>query len=100
MIETLLSYGKDAKKSQLTSSLFYADDPDRMHSIDFAAANGNSGLYKRSRFITQSRPLNMLGRIHADVFFQDRYLLNEVNVKIKLVTSRNSFCLMAVRNLK
>ena len=37
----------------------------------------------------------MLGRIHADMFFQDRYLLNEVNVKIKLVRSRNSFCLMA-----
>jgi len=95
MFETLLSYGADAKASQLTSSLFYADDADRMNSIDFAAANRNSGLYKRSRFISQSRSLDMLGRIHADMFFQDRYLLNEVNVKIKLVRSRNSFCLMA-----
>ena len=93
MIETLLSYGADAKASQLTSSLFYADDADRMNSIDFAAPNRNNGLYKRSRFITESRPLDMLGRIYADMFFQDRYLLNEVNVKIKLVRSRNSFCL-------
>jgi len=100
MIETLLSYGADAKASQLTSSLFYADDADRMNSIDFAAANRNNGLYKRSRFITESRPLDMLGRIHADMFFQDRYLLNEVNVKIKLVRSRNSFCLMAGEEFK
>ena len=68
------------------------NDSDRMRSIDFAAANRNSGLYKRSRFISQSRPLDMLpmmmlGRIHDDMFFQDRYLLNEVNVKIKLVRS-------------
>jgi len=27
MIETLLSYGADAKQSQLTSALFYADQP-------------------------------------------------------------------------
>jgi len=76
MIETLLSYDADAKAYQLTSSLFYADDADRMHSIDFAAANRNSGLCERSRFISQSRPLDTLGRIHADMFFQDRYLLN------------------------
>ena len=51
-------------------------------------------------FISQSRPLDMLGRIHADMFFQDRYLLNEVNVKIKLVMSRNSFWLMAGEEFK
>jgi len=42
----------------------------------------------------------MMGRIHADMFFQDRYLLNEVHVKIKLVKSRNSFCLMAANEFK
>jgi len=42
----------------------------------------------------------MMGRIHADMFFQDRYLLNEVHVKIKLVRSRNSFCLMSAEEFK
>jgi len=37
----------------------------------------------------------MIARIHADIFFQNRYLLNQVNIKIKLVRSRNSFCLMS-----
>jgi len=50
MIETLLSYGNDAKTSQLASALFYPDQPDRMNVVDFAEAARNSGLYKRSRF--------------------------------------------------
>ena len=38
----------------------------------------------------------MIGRIHSDVFFQDRCLLNEVNVKVRLVRSKNEFCLMSI----
>jgi len=36
----------------------------------------------------------MMGRLHADIFFQDRYMLNEVGVKIKLIRSKNAFCVM------
>ena len=100
MIETLLSYGNDTKKSQLTSALFYPDQLDRMDVVDFAAAARNSGLHRRSRFTHTSRAVDMMGRIHADMFFQDRYLLNEVHVKIKLVRSRNSFCLMTADAFK
>ena len=100
MIETLLSYGDDAKNSQLTSALYYLDQPDRMNVVDFAEAARNSGLYKRSRFTAASHVVDMMGRIHADMFFQDRYLMNEVHVKIKLVRSRNSFCLMSANEFK
>jgi hypothetical protein len=37
----------------------------------------------------------MIGRIHTDICFQDRYMLNEVNAKIKLIRSQDAFCLMA-----
>ena len=100
MIETLLSYGADAKQSHLTSALFCADQPACMYAIDFAEANRISGLYARSRSIAASRSVDMMGRIHANMFFQDRYLLNEVHVKIKQVRSRNSFCLMAANEFK
>ena len=43
LLETLLSYGGDAKKSQLTSALYYHDQADRMDSVAFDAT-GNSGL--------------------------------------------------------
>jgi len=100
MIETLLSYGDDAKKSQLTSALYYADEPDRMDAVDFDAGTRNSGLYTRSRLTVQSHVVDMMGRIHADMFFQDRYLVNEVHVKIKLIRSRNAFCLMSADEFK
>ena len=97
MLETLLSYGEDAKKSQLTSALFYKDQAGTMDSIVVAGENvaaRNDGLMKRRSIASQSRAFDMMGRLHADIFFQDRYMLNEVGVKIKLVRSKNAFCVM------
>ena len=54
MIETLLSYGGDAKESQLTSELFYKDVAGKMDVVDFQEAGRNPGLYKRSRFTNLS----------------------------------------------
>jgi len=98
MLETLLSYGEDAKKSQLTSALFYKDQAGTMDSINFGdnPALRNDGLVKRRSVIRESREFDMMGRLHADIFFQDRYMLNEVGVRIKLIRSKNAFCVMGV----
>lgn len=72
MLETLLSYGEDAKKSQLTSALFYKDQADRMDSVDFDDNAVNEGLFKRRALAVESRTFDMMGRLHADIFFQDR----------------------------
>jgi hypothetical protein len=37
----------------------------------------------------------MIGHIHSDIFFQEKYMLNEVNAKIKLIRNSDAFCLMA-----
>jgi len=100
MLETLLSYGEDAKKSQLTSALFYKDQADRMDSVDFDDDAVNEGLFKRRALAVESRTFDMMGRLHADIFFQDRYMLNEVSVKIKLVRSKDAFCLMGATGCK
>ena len=42
----------------------------------------------------------MIGRLHADIFFQERYMLNEVGVKITLVRSKDAFCLMGTAKTK
>ena len=95
MLETLLSYGHDAKKTQLTSALFYKDDAGRMDSVDFDNDDAlNRGLVKRREFSRASTTFDMMGRLHADIFFQERYMLNEVGVKIKLVRSKDTFCIM------
>ena len=82
-VETLLSYGSDA-----TSAIFYQDEAGKMDD------NANSGLVKRKAFSATSREIGMVGRIHSDIFFQERYMLNEVNMRIKLIRNNDAFCLM------
>jgi len=98
ILETLLSYGQDAKKTQLTSGLYYKDAAGQMDTVELREGDDvvpNEGLVKRSQHTNQSRVVDMMGRLHADIFFQDRYMLNEVNVKIKLVRSKDAFCVMS-----
>jgi len=92
MLETLLSYGEDAKRSQLTSALFYNDQAGRMNYVDFGKEEDmNEGLVKRRVFVRLSRTFDMMGRLHADIFFQDRYMLNEVSVKISWCAAKTPF---------
>ena len=93
MTETLLSYGEDAKRTQLTFALFYKDRTGRMDSVDLADNAANDGLVKRRALGLDSRTFDMMGRLHADIFLQDRYMINEVGVKIKLTRIRDDFCL-------
>jgi hypothetical protein len=84
-IENLLSYGPAAKKSQLTSCLFYKDEASKMDKTNPLADDDddrNSGLARRAAFTRASCEIDLIGRIHPDIFFQSRYLLNEVNMKI------------------
>jgi hypothetical protein len=95
-IETLLSYGFDAKTSQLTSALFYkgeAGKMDKPNELAASAADRNSGLASRQTYASESHEIGMIGCIHTDICFQDRYMLNEVNAKIKLIESQDAFCL-------
>jgi len=67
-METLLSFGEDAKRSQLTSSLFFKDEARRMDSMTLVEATRNDGFHHRRTLAAQSREFDMMG--HADIFFQ------------------------------
>ena len=98
MIETLLSYGHDAKHSQLSSALYFKDTAGNMDVVNPTIADDadpNVGLKSRYEFTQRSRVVDMIGRIHSDIFFQNKYLLNGVNMKIKLIRSKNEFCLVS-----
>ena len=97
-IESLLSYEPQAKNSQLTAALFYKDtagNMDRPNPEQANAGERNYGLQKRASFMDKGVIVDMIGRIHSDIVFQDRYMLNEVNVKVRLVRNKDSFCLMS-----
>ena len=94
LIETLLSYGKEAKESQLTMGLYYKDTAGSMNDIN----DGNAGLVARRRFTSDSRTVQLIGKIHSDMFFQSRYLLNGVDLKLKLHRNSDRLVLMATEN--
>lgn len=95
-IETLLSYGSTAKQSQLTSALYYKDVAGHMENANPHDANArNLGFKKRFSFVEDSRVVDMVGTIHNDLFFQDKYIPNDVGVRIRLVRQKDAFALMS-----
>jgi hypothetical protein len=92
-IETILNFSKDAKDSHLTSALFYKAG--KMDVVNPLAQDANTGLTQRHAYTRESKSVTMEGRIHSDLFAQDRYIFFAVPIKIKLVRSRNPFCLVS-----
>ena len=95
-LETLLSYGSDAKTSQLTSELWFLDEP-ALNQIDpyLEDEPNNEGFATRGRLTSESKPIEMMGRLHCDIFQQDRYLMSNIEMNIKLIRSPEPFHLMA-----
>ena len=95
-LEKLLSYGEEAESTHLTSSLFYKDTAGKMDEPDPTKgnANVNLGLKKHALFTSESRVVDMIGRLHGDIFNQEKYLLDMVKVHLRLHRSKQPFCLM------
>ena len=89
MMKMLLGFGQDAKASQLTSALMFKDRSGHMDDV-----TTNTGHYERKKYIGNSKALDLEGPLFHDLFEMDRYLLNMVDVKLKLYRNRPSFCLM------
>lgn len=93
MIQTLLSYGTDTKKSQLTSQLWVKDITG--HFDDNDVKNGsNTALYSRSLLLSESQICDLEGPHLHDLFNLDRYIVNGVAINVKLYRSRPEFCLI------
>ncbi len=90
-MEMLLSYGPTAKESQMSTLLWHKDTAGHLD----ATTDVNEGLAARQKHTNQSKVVDMMGKLHTDLFFQDRYLLNGVNVKLRLVRSKDAFAIMA-----
>ena len=79
-----------AKESQLTGVMWYKDTPGHQDKT-----TANKGFTSRKALTAQSKSVQMMGKLHLDLFSQEKYLLNYVNLKIKLRRSRDVFALMA-----
>ncbi|KAL6433571.1 hypothetical protein ACFW04_006573 [Cataglyphis niger] len=92
-IEAFLNYSSPAKTSHLTSCLWDADTPGRMDE-PVESKTANSALMRRAHYIRGGRALDLIGHLHCNVFNQDKFLINGVEVRLRLVRSKDSFCLM------
>lgn len=91
ILETLLSFSNESKNSQLTMALY---NKDKAGAMDNYEAN-NTGLVNRRAFTAESKTVPLICKIHSDIFFQKRLLLNGVDMKIKLVRNSDKLVLMA-----
>ena len=63
-IETLFSYGPAAKESQLTGAMWYKDTPGQQ---DKRTTN-NKGFKSRKGLTALSKSVQMIGKLHLDLF--------------------------------
>ncbi|CAC5423378.1 unnamed protein product [Mytilus coruscus] len=70
--------------------LLYKDRSGHMDSL-----TTNTGAYKRRKFISSSKSVDLQGPLYHELFQMDRYLLNMTDVCLKLFRNKPSFCLMS-----
>ena len=81
-IESLLSFGREAKDSQLSSVLWYQNTAGHFDE----RADANLVYLKRKQLAANSNQIEMMGRLHLDLAFRNRYLLNGVEIRIRFNT--------------
>ena len=79
--------------------MYYKDTAGSMDEIAAVADDvANKGLKARTLLTKGNIIDDMVGIIHSDLFFQDKYLLNNINFRIRLVCSKDSFCSMGAED--
>lgn len=96
IIECLLNYGQDTLDTQFSTALFSKDTGDHMD--DTSIEGDNQGLVTRGKFTGVSRIVELITPIHADLFFQEKLLLNGVDISLKFIRSKDEFSLMTPGN--
>ena len=87
----LLNYNESAKSTQCQCALWY---PDTAGQFDTLGAT-NAGYASRTALTEKSKVVQMMDRLVSDIFLQQRYIPNGVDIVIKLSPAKPSFCLMS-----
>lgn len=93
-LENLLSYGTDAKASHLSTSIWSEDTAGEMDST----GEENLGFTQRNAITENGSIIDLYGPLHCDLFNVDKYLINGVEMTVKLQRAKDDFCLMATAN--
>ena len=92
-METLVNYGDDAKKTQLGSSYWFADE---VNALDTSQLTNDHrvDLNARRSIVSGSKTIDMVGCLHSELFRQHKYILPACNLRVKLLRSDPKFRLL------
>lgn len=90
-IENQLTYGSADKKSQLALCHYHKDKGNAMS--DFKGET-NTGFQERAKGIAESKVLTMRGCLHNELLRQERYLIPQCSVRIRLTPHTQDFTLL------
>ncbi len=92
MVNTL-SYSEEAQKTWMRGA-GYVKDTAKKFAIVERAAGTNVGLTERGTLFDGSTEVQLCGRPHCDIFMQDRAILPNSKLSLKLIPSRDNFVLL------
>ena len=98
-LENLLCYGKGAKQDQLFAACLWAKDTAGKFgttdpTLDATNQLYNAGFNARTDRIKESKSVVMYDRLHLDLFQQPKYLINGVDLRLRLNRTRPEFSLL------
>jgi len=86
-LETELNFGSEAKKTHLQAAQYFPD-------VDIDGKNVNFGYKTRQDTFQDSAWVELMAPIHADLFMQDRFLINQCDLRIELYRNSDNFCIL------
>jgi hypothetical protein len=92
-METLLTYGADAKNSWLTASGWY-DSPTLGPNPLASGGDQPDGLQQLMNIFGSGKEVTFMGRLHADMCNQDRFLIPGVNIDLRFIRNNDKFIIL------
>jgi len=86
-LETELNFGSEAKKTHLQAAQYWPD-------VDLEGKNVTSGYKARQDTFKNSAWVELMAPIHADLFMQERFLINQCDLRVELYRNSDNFCII------
>ena len=98
-LENLLCYNNDAKTNLLRGDFFF---PESKKISTFSEAEELPTTTKKYAFADDEKPVEYeaYGKIHCDIFNINKYMLNNIDIKLVFSRSSDDFCLFGDKSLK
>ena len=94
-LQTLLNFDRNTQDSLLSASLWKKDTPGKFESIaESSATAGNVGAKWRKKMCQISDnegSIQLAGRLFVDLFSQDRFFPNNVDIDIELIQNKANY---------